>query len=1209
MAKDFRADRIRIKAIVGTGSIASTKPHLGLLIYSSSIASDWRGNVTDSAILSNVGDDVWMFVSGAANPGLTRADGSSVLFGGDVVVSGTLWAERSVIEVSDTVVGDFKVPNKIIQGYTTDPTTGKALFLADPTTSNNGSSNGAGNISFKIVDGVAGAFAYPDDGSTNTDVFFHVSGSRGVKGTDDRGLALFDGDVFISGNFELSPESAFSLAGDFTIGGDLTVGGNDILGSAGNALSFGAVDPDVTITRGLKIGNDALTGSDGTVFLVHTGAGNTGIYGMLQVAGNEIKNSQWDTVLRFSEYSGTPGTIYGQGVGGKPGPLLGEVYITGSGVGYGAAELFIDGDRKQGVLNLSNINAGISSEDPLGVIKFGSNNGGSGRSDAAYIGARAKSTWSTVPDFNTAIEFWTRGTSDSGFGPPKLRATIENNPNVSDRIQLTISGNLKLADGLSPGGGSSFGSSVLSADDVVSFSVLDNGTVRFFEDAIIDSDVYIGGNLDVNGTLTTIDTVNLQVKDALIELASAGGGGSNNTNGGIAIASGSSINDVSLVFGRGSANDTWRAGIKDTVEGTITDVSDSEPVRVEMAGVSIPATAPGVGYLLITGSDNALGTVTHLTASTGNGLGRGGILFNPGPSYGTTFKNQINLDPGNQINAGDNPLMVTSDGNDLSFYAPAGSFQVRNVQSQLAGATPADDDTDLQIGIPTTKLRSERLGSTWFYGSQLFVSGTHINIIADRPADGGGGSYLNNIPAQSIVLSASSDEQAGGAVIILSSSQEYAGGPGSGFEGFISIGGNQADVDRDFTMLRHRDVRTLLSGAVGTTNSNTRGVTLVGGDLVVSGNTDFKGAVAIGSISSDNLTLASVSSNEPYLRFRDSTVQINRRTGDDALVFLDGDLGISKSLRDLASLSVTDNTDVFTISGGEPSYIKTTGSFSFDSDDQYTTAVNGGNSDTYFYVSGSIGSAVKSYRPASNLDRGTAVFGGDVHISGSIFTDNPQFYMTLHTAYNTPGYGYPVPFSGLMAGAGAVIDTDGSGIPVQVRGANAGNEHLLALTGSMAFAYPGSGDNVKIEMKTDNRLEFHNSAGEVFRMTGASGGQAVWFTGNNRIYFEDTSRYVYGVTQDSVKKLKLENTDSGGTVAVSTNSGRMEVTGSLYPGADNTYDLGSNDYRWANIYTGDLHLQNERGDWTVIEEEDFLTLRNNKNGKRYKLLMELMDEE
>jgi hypothetical protein len=41
-----------------------------------------------------------------------------------------------------------------------------------------------------------------------------------------------------------------------------------------------------------------------------------------------------------------------------------------------------------------------------------------------------------------------------------------------------------------------------------------------------------------------------------------------------------------------------------------------------------------------------------------------------------------------------------------------------------------------------------------------------------------------------------------------------------------------------------------------------------------------------------------------------------------------------------------------------------------------------------------------------------------------------------------------------------------------------------------------------------------------------------------------------------------------------------------------------------DLYTGDLHLSNERGDWTVIEEEEYLSLKNNKTDKVYKLVME-----
>jgi hypothetical protein len=63
-------------------------------------------------------------------------------------------------------------------------------------------------------------------------------------------------------------------------------------------------------------------------------------------------------------------------------------------------------------------------------------------------------------------------------------------------------------------------------------------------------------------------------------------------------------------------------------------------------------------------------------------------------------------------------------------------------------------------------------------------------------------------------------------------------------------------------------------------------------------------------------------------------------------------------------------------------------------------------------------------------------------------------------------------------------------------------------------------------------------------------------------------------------------------------------SGDIMPTADRVFNLGSEDIRWANIYTGDLHLKNERGHWTVIEENDYLSIRNNKTGVLYKFVME-----
>lgn len=69
----------------------------------------------------------------------------------------------------------------------------------------------------------------------------------------------------------------------------------------------------------------------------------------------------------------------------------------------------------------------------------------------------------------------------------------------------------------------------------------------------------------------------------------------------------------------------------------------------------------------------------------------------------------------------------------------------------------------------------------------------------------------------------------------------------------------------------------------------------------------------------------------------------------------------------------------------------------------------------------------------------------------------------------------------------------------------------------------------------------------------------------------------------------------------------LAVTGGIEPGSDLLHNLGSPNKRWANVYTGDLHLKNDRGDWTLVEEEEYLTVRNNVTGKRYKISMTPID--
>lgn len=1079
MSYDFRSSQIKTMSIIGSGSF-SGKDDLGLIFYSGSRSADSVGGRSDSNMLSNVGNDVWMFVSGTANSGLTRSQGSAVLFGGDVVVSGTLWAERSVIEVDDTVAGDFKAPRKIIAGHLVDAS-GFPRLLVDPTTPNAGA-NRDGTVSFNITQGTAaGEYSYPT--TINKDVFFHVSGSRGVQGTDDRGVALFEGDVFISGNLLLGPDSVFSTGP-----------------------------------------TDFLLGTDGTYWLRHSGSGDSGFYGTLQIAGNAIKTAANNTTISFND--------------------AGDVTLAGS--------LEVDGNQ---ILNSESENTiTLDADQRVGI-------GG------------------ITPSYKLDVD-----------GDVRIRGNDIRDNSGNPAISFDGSANTTIKNFLKIDGGE-----IRDSNSNVVVFLSGSG------DATFNKNLTVVGDLMVSGSTVSIGVENLRVEDPVILMGS--GSTAFNSDGGIAIASGSSLSAQSLTFGRGGAgalNNLWRAGRKDVQDGDVTSLSDAEPVGIEASQFRIPKVGtPGSTDFFITGS--MVSSEHHVTMSNTAGDIN---VFQAGASI-------FNLQGGAGLRISDSSGDMTSA---FSPYQGGLFFDVHASATEQSfgknglitlGGIDNQNGPDLAFGIKAASNSASTVYANKIHSKigaisetidkrGLFISGSdHVEIHAHP---------VNGSPVTRLMLSASSGDLAGGPIIILSSSGEYTGGGASPLRnGFITIGATPAQVDASFKATGLRDVSIFLSGAIGSKNSNTRGVVLASGDMHVSG------ALTAETFALENLTLTSTAADEPYLRFRDSNVQI-RRNAANHLEFADSQSPSSPyTLTQLAALSVTDNTDVFAVThqdGSSPflSYVASTGSFSFDHKDTldgYTARrTNQIGDNVYFFVSGSIGS---SYREApytiGDGKRGVAVFGGDLHASGSV-------NWTLHDAYSVDRSGI------YAAGNGAVVDTGGSGIPLQIRGAAAGDEKLLALTGSLGFAYSGAGSNAKLHMQTDNAFEFHNSAGEVFRMTAGSSGTNVRFNNNNQVNFQDDSRYLYGLTQDAVKKLSIVNTNSGGTVQVSTNSGRMEVTGSLFPGQDNTYNLGSPDYRWANVYTGDLHLRNERGNWTIYEEPDMLVVVNNLTGKKYKMgLTPLEDEE
>ena len=70
-----------------------------------------------------------------------------------------------------------------------------------------------------------------------------------------------------------------------------------------------------------------------------------------------------------------------------------------------------------------------------------------------------------------------------------------------------------------------------------------------------------------------------------------------------------------------------------------------------------------------------------------------------------------------------------------------------------------------------------------------------------------------------------------------------------------------------------------------------------------------------------------------------------------------------------------------------------------------------------------------------------------------------------------------------------------------------------------------------------------------------------------------------------------------------TVGGTTQFGGTITPEVDASFSLGSPTKRWANVFTGDLHLRNERGDWTLFEEADHIKVRNNLTGKMFRMAL------
>jgi hypothetical protein len=291
-----------------------------------------------------------------------------------------------------------------------------------------------------------------------------------------------------------------------------------------------------------------------------------------------------------------------------------------------------------------------------------------------------------------------------------------------------------------------------------------------------------------------------------------------------------------------------------------------------------------------------------------------------------------------------------------------------------------------------------------------------------------------------------------------------------------------------------------------------------------------------------------------------------------------------------------------------------------------------GGTDVCFFVSGS--------NDKDTQVRGVSVFGGDVVVSGTIYdksgnslTNNYGKMAVLDSSGNTEG----------TSTAAGLADTfklkEGSGIGLSI---NAGSDQVTISANFGSATNPAFTDRgfrtghvenhrgtsiictSSIAFVSGNHIggvspvayDASNVGQDVFFfVSGSVGGETAAAAHRHGVSCFGGDMVVSGALATKSNFKVNGNTNLKGNTALgNANSDTITFTGRVnshvLPSADSTYNLGSAALRFANIYTGDLHLRNDRGNWTIYEEPDMLVVVNNLTGKKYKMgLTPLEDDE
>jgi hypothetical protein len=589
------------------------------------------------------------------------------------------------------------------------------------------------------------------------------------------------------------------------------------------------------------------------------------------------------------------------------------------------------------------------------------------------------------------------------------------------------------------------------------------------------------GNLTITGTLTSISSSQVRIVDPVIILGSGSTGV--NSNGGIAIASGSNTSAQSLVWGRVAIN-TWGSGRLDVQDGATSNLTTMTLANVRAAKFEAGGSGTGANYISSSANSNLLiGAQTQVLVMSGGG---------------STSPNPAEFSDVNFFVSG------SSDGSAISLFGGnatvSGTLRVKNTLGSVTGYISQGGEISGSGGLLVG-------------GSALIGINTHVS---------------GNLSV--------------GVSLTTTGTQRF---------------GALASADVGVDSFHH------VSGTIDLINAAAK-KSIFGGDSV------FSGSLFLVKRSSVSIPPTISGQGSLYVKNTDGLIYFKDETGTEHSLIGGGGSGTEWVDRG-DSLVTTSSVSIAGKLG-----------------DTYEASSAGAN--VYFFVSG------------SESGGSDALFGGNVITSGTILVKDSGGGSQIRLSKsdgNISGSG------DILAGGSATLGGD-----LTVNGGD------ILTTASAATIFSTNATSISMGNGTTSVSIGNSAVGTAHTFTVASSrtGNVTINLANGTAAGGSTKNINIGQggVAGSTTNIRLGTTDEAGTTNIFISgsmqmTGSVDIRGSIVPNADFTYNLGTPTLRWQNVYTGDLHLRNSRGDWTILEEEEYLCVINNKTGKRYKMMLQPLD--